>query len=171
MRMNEGVEWAAHCAVLLAVLPEGTTLPAARLAEYHDVPGPYLAKSMQALTHAGIVDATPGRFGGYRLSRPPSAITLLDIVQAIDGSAPMFRCTEIRRKGPSRVAQRLYGPVCGIAAAMGRAEAAWQDELRRTTVADIARHVLAEAPPAARQKATAWLNDVLTIRSAPRRSD
>ena len=118
---------------------------------------------------AGIVDATTGRFGGYRLARPPSEITLLDIVYAIDGSDPMFRCTEIRRKGPSRVAQRLYGPVCGIAAAMGRAEAAWQDELRRTTVADIARHVVAGAPPAALEKGMSWLSGVLTIRSgAPR---
>ncbi len=171
MRLNEGVEWAAHCAVLLAALPDGTTLPAARLAEYHDVPAPYLAKSMQALMRAGIVDATTGRFGGYRLARPTTEITLLEVVEAIDGADPMFRCTEIRRKGPSRVARRLYGPVCGIAAAMGRAEEAWREELRRTTVADIARHVVAEAPPAALEKGMAWLSDVLTIRSAAARPD
>lgn len=171
MKMNEGVEWGAHCAVLLAKLPAGTTLPAARLAEYHGIPRPYLAKSLQALMRAGIVDATTGRFGGYRLAWPPSEITLLDIVQAIDGTAPMFRCTEIRRKGPSRVARHLYGPMCGIAAAMGRAETAWHDELRRTTVADIARHVVAEAPPAALDKGVAWLSDVLTIRSGSQRPE
>jgi Rrf2 family protein len=148
------------------VLPAGATLPAARLAEYHDVPAPYLAKSLQALTRAGIVDATTGRFGGYRLARPPSEITMLDLVHAIDGTDPMFRCTEIRRRGPTRVAQRLYGPRCGIAAAMGRAEEAWQQELRRTTVADLARHVVAEAPPTALEKGMAWLSDVLTIRSS-----
>jgi Rrf2 family protein len=170
MKMNEGVEWAAHCAVLLAALPEGTTLPATRLAEYHGVPGPYLAKALQALMRAGIVEATTGRFGGYQLARRPADITLLDIVHAIDGDDPMFRCTEIRRKGPTRVARRLYGPTCGIAAAMGRAEAAWEDELRRTTVADIARHVVAEAPPAALERGKAWLSDVLTIRSGSPRS-
>ncbi len=171
MKLNEGVEWAAHCIVLLAALPEGTTLPAARLAEYHDVPGPYLAKSLQALMRAGIVDATTGRFGGYRLARPAAQITLLDIVQAIDGTDPIFRCTEIRRKGPTKVAQRLYGPVCGIAAAMGKAEDAWKEELRRNTVADIARHVMAEAPPAALEKGMAWISDVLTIRSGAPRPD
>jgi Rrf2 family protein len=171
MKMNEGVEWAAHCAVLLAALPEGTTLPAARLAEYHDVPGPYLAKSMQALMRAGIVDATTGRFGGYRLARPPSEISVLDIVQAIDGSDPLFRCTEIRRRGPTKVARRLYGPQCGIAAVMARAEAAWQEELRRTSVADIARHVMADAPPAALEKGITWLSDVLTIRSSAPRTE
>ncbi len=121
-------------------------------------------------SRAGIVDTTTGRFGGYRLARPPSEITLLDIVHAIDGAEPMFRCTEIRRKGPSRVGHRLYGPMCAIAAAMGRAETAWQDELRQTTVADIARQVVAEAPPAALDKGTAWLSDVLTLRSGSLRS-
>jgi DNA-binding IscR family transcriptional regulator len=94
---------------------------------------------------------------------------MLDIVQAIDGTDPMFRCTELRRRGPTKVAQRLYGPRCGIAAAMGQAEEAWQEELRRTTVADIARHVVAEAPPTALEKGMAWLSDVLSIRSSSSR--
>jgi Rrf2 family protein len=110
MHLNEGVEWAAHCAALLAALPEGATLPAVRLAEYHDIPGPYLAKSLQALTRAGIVESTTGRLGGYRLGRLASEISLLDIVQAIEGTETFFRCTEIRRRGPSRVAARAYAP-------------------------------------------------------------
>jgi Rrf2 family protein len=164
MKMNEGVEWAVHCAVLLAALPDGASLPAARLAEYHGIPAPYLAKSLQALMHAGIVESTTGRFGGYRLAQAPSAITLLHVVQAIEGPEPMFRCTEIRRRGPSRVAARQYPPMCGIAAAMERAEQAWQDELGRTTVADLARYVMAEAPPAAVAKGVAWVRGVLSIR-------
>ena len=76
MRMNEGVEWAAHCAGLLAALPEGASLPAARLAEFHGVPAPYLAKTLQALKRAGIVRSTTGRVGGYRLGRPATDITL-----------------------------------------------------------------------------------------------
>jgi Rrf2 family protein len=154
MKMNEGVEWAVHCAVLLAALPEGASLPATRLAEYHGIPAPYLAKSLQALMHAGIVESTTGR----------SAITLLHVVQAIEGPEPMFRCTEIRRRGPSRVAARQYSPMCGIAAAMERAEQAWQDELRLTTVADLARYVMDAAPPAALEKGIAWVSDVLSIR-------
>jgi Rrf2 family protein len=165
MKMNEGVEWAVHCAVLLAALPEEASLPAARLAEYHGVPAPYLAKSLQALTRAGIVESATGRFGGYRLARAPSAITLLHVVQAIEGEEPMFRCTEIRRRGPSRVATRQYKPLCGIAAVMERAEQAWRDELSRTTVADLARYVVAEAPAAAVAKGTAWVSGVLAIRS------
>jgi Rrf2 family protein len=161
MRLNEGVEWAAHCAVLLAALPEGASLPAARLAEYHGVPAPYLAKSLQALTRAGIAESTAGRFGGYRLARPATSISLLEIVHAIEGAEPAFRCTEIRRRGPAAVSARAYPPMCGIAAAMWRAEDAWRRELARTTVAEIAEQVMSQAPPAALTKATAWLTGAL----------
>jgi DNA-binding IscR family transcriptional regulator len=44
MRISEGVEWAAHCVLLLDSLSEDAALPASRLAEYHGVPAPYLAK-------------------------------------------------------------------------------------------------------------------------------
>src|ERR1035437_6597192 len=112
MRINEGVEWGAHCAVVLALLPEGASLPAARLAEYHGVPAPYLAKSLQALMRAGIVESSTGRRGGYRLGKPASEITLLDVFHAVEGDDTFFRCTEIRRQGPSRVAAYAYPPTC-----------------------------------------------------------
>src|ERR1700689_3449453 len=108
MHMNEGVEWAAHCAAILAALPEGTALPAVRLAEYPGIPAPSLAKSLQALTRAGIVESITGRNGGYRLGRNASEITLLDIVQAIEGKEPLFRCTGVRRRGPSKGRARAY---------------------------------------------------------------
>jgi Rrf2 family protein len=164
MRISEGVEWAAHCAVLLAVVPEQASLPAARLAEYHGLPTPYLAKALQALMRAGVVESTPGRSGGYRLARPASEITMLSIVQAIEGTDPAFRCAEIRRRGPSAVAARSYPPTCGIADVMWRAEAAWRDELQHTTIGDLARLVMAQAPPAAMAKGGAWLNGVLETR-------
>jgi Rrf2 family protein len=165
MRMNEGVEWGAHCAVVLAMLPAGASLPAARLAEYHGVPAPYLAKSLQALMRAGIVASMTGRHGGYHLAKPASDISLLDVFQAVEGGGTFFRCTEIRRQGPSRVAARAYPPTCGIAAAMWQAEAAWRDALSAFTIGDLASQVLAQAPPAAVVKSSKWLATALTGRS------
>jgi Rrf2 family protein len=165
MRMNEGVEWAAHCAVILGALPADAHLSAARLAEYHGIPAPYLAKSLQALARAGIVDSITGRLGGYRLGRSASDVTLLDIVQAIEGNEPCFRCTEIRRQGPTRVAGSVYSSTCGIAAAMWRAEQKWQDELKRTTIADISAIVMSQAPSAALEKGVTWLASSLAARA------
>lgn len=162
--MNEGVEWGAHCAVVLAMLPTGASLSATRLAEYHGVPGPYLAKSLQALVRAGIVTSMTGRHGGYHLAKPPSAISLLDVFQAVEGEGTFFRCTEIRRRGPSRVAARAYPPTCGIAAAMWQAEAAWRDALSTVTIGDLASEVRAQAPPAAVVKSSKWLASALAVR-------
>jgi Rrf2 family protein len=163
MKMSESVEWAAHCAVLLAVLPEGSSLPASRLAEYHGVPGPYLAKSLQALMRAGIVESRAGRNGGYRLARPAGEITLYDVIEAIEGDGPFFRCTEIRRRGPTRVAASCYPPTCGIAESMWRAERRWRSSLEGVTVAGLAAGVAAQAPPAAIAKGVRWLS---TVRSS-----
>ena len=148
MKMSEGVEWAAHCAVLLAYVPDGSALPAVKLAEYHGVPTPYLAKSLQALMRAGIVDATPGRYGGYRLARRAEDISLLDIVAAIDGTEPAFRCSEIR---PARTE---CGPSAGLLANVwhrhghgaGRGRPGGKRAAAKS-VADLARHVMDESSP------------------------
>jgi Rrf2 family protein len=162
MRMNQGVEWAAHCAALLAVLPPDVDVPAATLAEFHGLPAPYLAKALQQLANAGIVSSSPGRRGGYRLARPATEITLLDIVDAVDGGAPAFRCTEIRRNGPSAVPRRYYSPRCGIAMAIGDAEEAFRSALSAVTIAAIAEGVLRDSPPAAMEKGSRWLATALT---------
>ncbi len=161
MRMSEGVEWAAHCAVLLAVLAPEERLPAKRLAEYHGVPAPYLAKSLQALMREGIVDATVGRRGGYRLARTAADISLLDIYYAIEGTESSFQCSEIRRRGPSAVGAKWYPKPCGIASVMWRAEEAWRRELASVSLADIARDVMMHASPVAIHKGSVWLTSVL----------
>ena len=65
-----------------------------------------------------IVTADRGVKGGYRLGRAPSQISLLDIVLAIDGSQPAFRCTEIRQRGPCAAAPSACRSACAIARAL-----------------------------------------------------
>ena len=141
--MGEPVEWALHCTTVVALVPDGGAIPASKLAEFHGVPAAYLAKALQSLSRAGIVESVPGRHGGYRLGRPPGEVTLLDIVEAVEGRDSSFRCTEIRKRGPARVSPGLYSPVCAIAEAMYRADEAWRAELRTTTVADLLQKLAA----------------------------
>ena len=161
MQLGQGVEWAVHCCTVLALVPPEHTLPASRLAEYHGVPPAYLAKHLQALAQAGIVESVAGRKGGFRLARQPHDITLLDIVDAVEGDAPAFRCTEIRRRGPARVAASEYRHPCAIATAMERAEDAYRAELERTTVADLLRELGMSVSPVAIRKAAGWFQEVL----------
>lgn len=137
MKLGDGVEQAIHCVALLTRLSPGGVLSAAALAEFHGVSTSYLLKHLQALSGAGILQTVPGPKGGYRLARPPEKITLLDIVLAVEGPEPAFRCNEIRRRGPNPLPARLLTKPCTINAAMLRAERAYRAELRRVSIADI----------------------------------
>ena len=57
------------------------------------IPKSFLAKILQKLSRAGIVQSYRGVKGGFRLTRPPKKITLLDVVMAIEGPVAMNRCT------------------------------------------------------------------------------
>jgi Rrf2 family protein len=161
MKLSDGVEWGVHVCTLLAVLPADSALPAARLAEYHDVPSAYLAKHLQALAGAGVLETVKGPRGGYRLARPPAEITVLDVVEAIDGEEPAFRCTEIRRRGPTAMPAREYKHPCGIHHAFTRADEAWRKELDDTTIASLVIGMMREAPQAAVEKGARWLGEAM----------
>src|SRR6186997_2852707 len=100
MKLGDGVEQAIHSVLLLSGLPVDGVLPASALAEYHGVSTSYLLKHLQALAGAGLLLSVPGPKGGYRLARAAAHISLLDIVLAIEGPEPAFRCAEIRQRGP-----------------------------------------------------------------------
>src|SRR4051794_18199547 len=115
----------------------GRAASAAQLAEYYDIPVAYLAKQLNALVRAGVMTATTGPRGGFRLARPPEQITMLQIVEAVDGSSPLFRCNELRQRGPGAASPEQCRTTCGIARHMWAAEAAWRASLAGVTLADI----------------------------------
>lgn len=137
MKLGDGVEQAIHSVAMLSGLSEGGVLSAAALAEFHGVSTSYLLKHLQALSGAGILHTVPGPKGGYRLARPAEKITLLDIVLAVEGPAPAFRCNEIRQRGPNPARDRFFAKPCNISAAMLKAERVYRAELAKTTIADL----------------------------------
>lgn len=155
MKLSGGVEWALHCCVVLTTAAE--PVPAARLAELHDVSGSYLAKQLQALSRAGLVHSAQGKAGGYALTRDPAEISVLDVVLAVDGPRPAFVCTEIRQRGPLAAAPEACTRPCAITRAMASADAAWRAALRDISVADLARDVDADYGPTALAGIGEWL--------------
>jgi Rrf2 family protein len=162
MKHSEGLEWAIHSCSILANMPPEFPLPKRLLAEFFDLPEPYLAKQMQKLSAAGIVQTKRGAKGGYVLAKPPAEISLLAMVEAIDGPERHFRCTELRRCGPSGVADEKYLKPCGIARAMWRAEAAWRDALTKTSLADVVATGMEETPGEQALKAALWFREKMS---------
>jgi Rrf2 family protein len=75
----------------LASIP-GSTASARDIADAYRLPVPLLAKVLQHLTRAGIVQSLPGTNGGYKLARDASRISALEVVRAIDGPVILTHC-------------------------------------------------------------------------------
>lgn len=63
-----------------------------RIAEEHEIPKHFLSKILQQLVRADLLDSTKGPSGGYRLSRHPDNIALIEIVEVIDGLDVFHEC-------------------------------------------------------------------------------
>jgi Rrf2 family protein len=139
MRLSQGVEWGLHCVLFLARSPAGEMVSRRSFARHYDLPEMYLAKCLQALSRSGILQATTGPRGGFRLARNPDAITVLDVVEAVEGTAPPFMCQEIRQRVPDRLPAQAYCAPCRFKTVMLEADEAWRNSLRQVTIEDIAR--------------------------------
>lgn len=152
MKLPVSTEWLLHCASSLAQLEPGATAPAAQLALYFDLPPASLAKQLQALVRAGVLAATTGPRGGFRLARPAAEITLLQIVEAVDGGSAPYECREIRQQGRGALAPEECRSPCVLAVKMAEAHAAWRASLAATSLADIVAGLPATAPARTRQR-------------------
>ncbi len=77
-------EHALRALTHLARLPEGASAPGRTLAAQTGIPANYLSKILWMLGNAGIIDATRGNGGGYRLKRKPGDIKLTEIVELFE---------------------------------------------------------------------------------------
>ncbi|WP_025732662.1 RrF2 family transcriptional regulator [Carnimonas nigrificans] len=161
--MSAGVEYGLHCLLYLTRSDESTIEASVRdVAELQGVPGEYMAKLFTKLSRAGLVKATEGFKGGFRLARPASQISVHDVVVAIDGSKSLFNCREIRGRCAlftDGVPSWATSGVCSIHAVMLAAEQAMRDELKQHSLNDLSRQVAQKAPNAYEEQAIQWLTD------------
>jgi len=75
----------------LASVP-GATSSTKEIAEAYHLPVPLLAKVLQKLTRAGVIQSLAGTNGGYRLARDPRRISALEVIRAIDGPVILTHC-------------------------------------------------------------------------------
>lgn len=154
VKLPVSTEWLLHCATSLAQLDPGDTVSGAQLAHYFDLPAPYLAKQLQGLVRAGLLSATTGPRGGFRLARPAAEITLLQLVEAVDGGAAPYECREIRQQGRGALPAEECRTPCLLAVKMAEAHEAWRQTLAATSLADIVAELPTWAPDRTRRLIT-----------------
>ncbi len=160
---GSGVEYGLHCMLYLVDAPAQRPPSARDLAEFQGVSPTYVAKLFTQLEKAGLVVSAEGVRGGFRLARPAREITLLDVVDAIEGAKPLFRCREVRAKcvlfaaaAPPKWATR---GTCAIHASMREAEARMRQSLQGQTLADLAGRVTPKLPAAFIKSAESWFHE------------
>lgn len=168
--ISTGVEYALHCLLFLADLPQDAPGASAKdLAELQRIPVDFVAKLFTKLTKAGLVTASEGIKGGFTLAQRPEQISVLAVVDAIDEAKPLFQCREVRANcalfedGPPTWATK---GTCSIHAVMLSAEQSMRDTLKQHSLADLASRTGAKAPVGYAPAVVQWLGE----RSKNRRS-
>jgi Rrf2 family protein len=131
MKLSTTAGHAVRALVFLARRPGGRPVPSHTIARAHALPETFLLKVLRPLVAVGVLLSVKGVHGGYQLARPAARITLLDVVEAIDG--PVRGQVPRWAAGPegARLDGRLQ-EACDAAARLVQAR------LRRVSVADLA---------------------------------
>lgn len=136
LRVTKLTDYATVVLTVLAARP-GEVLSAAELAEQAGLEAPTVAKLLKPLAQAGLVAAFRGSNGGYRLARDAAAISLVEIVEAMEGPLGMTECSV--HAGACGIEQS-----CGVRANWRRINDVVADALRGVTLAQ-----MLAPPPAA----------------------
>ena len=129
LRVTKLTDYATLVLTVLAARP-GDVLSAPDLAEHAGLEAPTVAKVLKPLAQAGLVEGFRGANGGYRLARDPAAISLVDIVEAMEGPLGMTECSV--HDGQCGIEQS-----CGVRANWRRINDVVADALRGVSLAEM----------------------------------
>jgi len=96
MQITRETDYAIRCVLHLSESPDRVFM-VKEIANSKKIPREFLAKILQKLTKAGIVESIRGVKGGFRLTRKPEDINLLEVIEVIEGPVAMNRCAINRR--------------------------------------------------------------------------
>jgi Rrf2 family protein len=94
LRLSKKADYALMAAKHLALKQDQASCSAREIAEAYQIPLELLAKVLQRLVRARLLVSVQGTRGGYRLSRPPAAIAVADVIQAVDGPLTVTACSD-----------------------------------------------------------------------------
>lgn len=92
IRLSKSADYGLMAMRHLALMPKGCCCSAREIARGHGIPPALMAKLLQRLAKGGLVAATHGIKGGYRIARPAQSISLREVIEAIEGPLAMTDC-------------------------------------------------------------------------------
>jgi Rrf2 family iron-sulfur cluster assembly transcriptional regulator len=92
MEISRRTDYGVRVIMDLATLPESARASTQEIAARQNIPAPFLAKIISRLSLSGLVFTYRGAGGGVSLARPASEISLLHVIEALDGPVRLNRC-------------------------------------------------------------------------------
>jgi len=133
MRLTAKSEYGLLAMIDLASSAAGSPVSAREISERQAIPGKFLEQLLATLRKAGLVSAVRGAKGGFVLERSAAEITVLDVVQALEGPLTASVCEG------DRGAVCGKGGACAAAGVWGKATDALRGVFESTTLHDLAR--------------------------------
>ena len=91
LEITKQADYALRAALEVAALPDGERIPTAQIAIRQHIPHPFLTKIVAQLVTRRIFESTRGANGGINLARSADTISVLEIIEAIDGPLTLYR--------------------------------------------------------------------------------
>lgn len=153
MQVTRAGEYALMGARYLALKGPDALVMIEEISEHEGVPRSFLAKIFQALHKADIVASRRGMGGGFKLARPPEQITILQIIEAVEGRIAFQRCME----DPSGCSKSKD---CMVSKVLAKAQNQMKAVFDGTTLADLIAAPETPHPPSSEPAST---NDSFSV--------
>jgi len=114
MRLTRASSYALHAVVYMASQKKEVPTASHVIAEKRGIPERFLLKVLKPLVSAQVLFSVKGPNGGYRLARPASEITFLEILEAVDG--PIRGNASVRHDEPRTFLSRKLEQICNESA-------------------------------------------------------
>jgi Rrf2 family protein len=131
MRLTRASSYAVHALAYMARQPPDAAVASHVTAEAAGVPERQLLKLLRRLAGSGLLRSSTGPYGGFWLARPAKDITLLEVIEAVDGPI-RGDVPDVGQDGAAAMGKRLR-QACDEAAALVR------ERLSKVTLAELAR--------------------------------
>src|SRR5574338_1196411 len=139
MQITRQADYALRAMLYLAQLEPSQRAATSQIADEQRIPPSFLAKIISQLSIAGLIHTSRGARGGVSLARSPESISVLEVVEAIDGPIALNECTH-------SINSCTFGENCPLRPLWCASQAELVNRLRSTT---FAKFVTQQEPAAA----------------------
>lgn len=130
MQITRQADYALRAMIYLSQLEPNQRAATSQIAELQHIPPSFLAKIISQLSIAGLIHTSRGARGGVSLAKPPEGISVLEVVEAIDGPIALNECSQGTGVCP-------FGENCPLRSLWCDAQAELIEKLKGTTFASV----------------------------------